>query len=82
MKPIPVLFDICAAYADMAPSMASFDDFYSYATANSYLEVTLDENCIYVNTYIKNRIIKIFKTYFNVNNLKLGQNVNNNEILD
>lgn len=85
LKPITVVFDICASYEDVGQRMAKngdFVDFLADARASSYLEVTVDDQCIYVNSYINDRIKSIFNRYFSPVNCKIGQSINTNQILD
>ena len=85
LRPIDVIFDICACYPDVGAVYAKqgrFDDFVEYATGDSYLEITIDDECIYSNSYILNRIQMIFEKYFTQQNLKIGQNINISDILD
>lgn len=59
LQPIPVLFDICACYPDIGyvySKLGRFDDFIEQAINDSYLEVTIDDDCIYANSYIISRI--------------------------
>ena len=84
-KPITVMFDICAGYQDIAQLYASrgmFDEFLVRAVNDSYIEVTIDDNCIYVNSYIKERIKTIFNKYFAPINCKIGQNIKTTDIMD
>lgn len=86
-KPIPVLFDICAGYQDIALRYAhsgnsDFDDFVTKATMDSYLEITIDDDSLYVNSYIVNRVQSIFNKYFNMYSLTISQNINITDILD
>ena len=52
------------------------------AINDSYIEITIDEGCIYVNSYIISRVVQIFKKYFDPTNLKIGQNINSYDILN
>ena len=77
VKPVIVNFDICACkdleYARefyMSDDGAYFDE-----ECESYIEVTLDDNALYVNNAIQQKIYDIIIEQFNVNRCKLGQNV-------
>lgn len=85
IKPIQVKFDVCAAYQDVAKVYSDngqFDEFVQNAVNDSYIEITLDENCLYVNTYIFDMVRQIFQKYFKIENLKIGQNINISDILN
>jgi hypothetical protein len=85
LSPIPVIFDICAGYQDVGQIYAKESDFQTFvtkATYDSYIEITLNDECMYVNSFISEQIRKIFTEYFSPINLKMGQNINGSEILD
>lgn len=83
VKPVIVNFDICACkdfdYVRqfyMAEDSAYFDE-----DCESFIEVTLDDNALYVNTAIQQKIYDIIIEKFNVNRCRLGQCVDYSEIL-
>lgn len=85
VTPITMMFDICAGYQDVAQLYAQngqFELFLTQATNDSYIEITIDDNCIYVNSYIKERIKTIFNKYFAPFNCKIGQNIKLSDIVD
>ena len=85
VSPIPVIFDICAGYQDVGQMYAKNSDFQTFvskATYDSYIEITLNDDCMYVNSFISEQIRKIFTEYFSPINLRIGQNINSSEILD
>ena len=78
LKPIDVKFDICAAPLDVAKNYFSngstnFGLNVDNDTYDSYIEITLDENQVYINNSIETVVIRKIQEYFDVNNCKLGQ---------
>jgi hypothetical protein len=67
LKPIPVVFNICAGYEDIARIFAKNNDFQTFvqlATEHSYIEVTVGDNSIHVNSFITEQIRRIIVKYF------------------
>ena len=81
LSPINVRFDLCAQsvedMTDFSVSQPSVD-----ADAISYLEVTMSDNLVYVNSSLQWMIRDIFTDYFSKTRCKLGQMVNLNDILN
>lgn len=48
---------------------------------DSYIEVTLDDNCIYTNIDMQTRVANAIRQFFNESNLQLGMIVNFNTLL-
>ena len=82
LKPLDLYFAPCAAPIDLAinyfkpGNSAEFDP-----NNESYIEVTLDDNCIYTNIDMQTRIANVIRQFFSENNMKLGVIVNFNELL-
>ena len=86
-KVINVMFDICAApeeYAiakylsqDNQDEQVAFDE-----EGESYIEITLDDNAIYVANSLQKEIYDIIVDGFNINNCSIGQNVSYSKILE
>ena len=82
LKPIDVMFTPCAATLDTAMKYFNASNSAAFDPANeSYIEVTLDDNCIYTNIDMQSRIANVIRLYFAENNMKLGAIVNFNDIL-
>ena len=89
MEPVNVYFDICAAPPDRVvelypDSAASGNDFGKNENDeyDSYIEITLDDNIMYVNSELKDVIANIFKKYFDSTNCVIGQLVDYSVILN
>ena len=85
LKPIPVIFNICAGYEDIARIFAKNNDFQTFvqlATEHSYIEVTVGDNSIHVNSFITEQIRRIIAKYFSQQNLKIGQIINTTEMMN
>lgn len=78
-KSINVNFDICASDINYALENYINDDFDSDhkfdENCDSYIEVTLDDNTMYVANSLQKEIYNIIIDGFNVNKCKLGQAV-------
>lgn len=82
LKPIDVMFTPCAATLDTAMKYFNASNSTAFDPENeSYIEVTLDDNCIYTNIDMQSRIANVIRLYFAENNMKLGAIVNFNDIL-
>lgn len=83
VKPVMVNFDICAC-TDVEYIRKNYlkDQPIFDAGCESYLEITLDDNTLYVSTTIQQQIYNIIVNAFNVNLCKLGQNIDYSEILE
>ena len=82
LKPIEVNFALCAApidvakkYFDISPNLFDLD-------AETYIEITVSDNNIYVTAQIQNLVETEILNYFNINKLKLGMTINYNELLN
>ena len=89
MSPIDVYFDICAVPPDrvieLYPASAeSGNDFGKNENGeyDSYIEITLDDSVMYVNSDLKEVIANIFKKYFDRTNCVIGQLVDYSVILN
>ncbi len=87
-KALNVMFDICAAPEDYAiakyiqTASSQEDDTTLFdEDGESYIEVTLDDNAIYVASSIQNEIYDAIVDEFNVNSCQLGQTVSYSSIL-
>lgn len=85
-KSINVNFDICASDINYALENYINDDFDSDhkfdENCDSYIEVTLDDNTMYVANSLQKEIYNIIIDGFNVNKCKLGQAVQFDKILN
>ena len=66
VKAVDVYFDICAN-PSREDAIENIDE--------NYIEVTIDDDILYVNTTVKEAIANIILKYFDINTMKLGQNV-------
>ena len=84
LKPIDVYFDICAAPLEVAQQYFVDQDqnfgMNDSGEYDSYIEITLDDNKIYINNSIESIVITKIKQFFDINKNKLGQNVNFNDL--
>lgn len=85
-KAIDVDFDICAAPVDYALRTyfnESFNDSSAFdENCESYIEITLDDNALYVANSLQKEICNIILDAFSVNNCTLGQTVRYDDILN
>lgn len=51
-------------------------------TKYSYIEIVVDDDCLYVNSFIRDKVRSILNQYFAPVNCKIGQIINTNDILD
>lgn len=82
LKPIELMFAPCAATLDVA--LKYFDSSHSTAfdeNNESYIEITLDDNCIYSNIDMQERVAKVIRLYFSEGNMHLGMIVSFSDIL-
>lgn len=84
LKPIDVYFSLCACSKKYA-----YDKYFSGSTtkvfdsdAESYLEVTLNDNTVYTTTSIKTQVANVITDFFNENNFEIGDSINFNDLLD
>lgn len=83
LKPITVFFSPCAQEASDAKEMFFKNNFTVFDEKNySYIEVTIENNTLYANSNIQQRIGQIVEDFFDENQFKLGQLVNNNVLID
>lgn len=96
LQPIDVAFAICAAPVDRAKlyvvdqsgKFTNFDKVFTDADSQdekyfeSYIEVTLDDSSIYIDSAIKNSVYEAIRDYFKISNCILGQHVNFSDILN
>ena len=83
LKPITVFFSPCAQEASDAKEMFFKNNFTVFDENNySYIEVTIENNTLYANSNIQQRIGQIVEDFFDENQFKLGQLVNNNVLID
>lgn len=84
-KAINVFFDICAAPEDYV--LASYlgsnweDDSVFDENNESYIEITLDDNAIYVTNSLQKEVCNIILDGFDINKCSLGQAVKYDDIL-
>lgn len=78
---VQVCFDICACN-DLEVARYFLDNTHFEKDSENYIEVTLDDNSIYVNSSINSYISQIILEYFNVANCKIGQNVKYDDLLN
>lgn len=84
-KAINVFFDICAAPEDYV--LASYlgsnweDDSVFDENNESYIEITLDDNAIYVTNSLQKEVCNIILDGFDINKCQLGQAVKYDDIL-
>lgn len=83
MNPVIVYFDICANPNDTYIRDVYMNDGVQYfdEDLDTYIEITLDDNTIYVGSALKTQIGNIISNYFNVNRCVLGQNISYSDIL-
>ena len=81
VEPLNVQFAICAAPLQVAYKYLAKDAMFDEKNEN-YLEITISDNSLYSNTSIKVQVQQIFISFFNQNNLQLGQIVNVNDLLN
>lgn len=72
---------------DEEGKFTSFDKTYADSETGdtffeSYIEVTLDDSSIYIDSAIKNSVYEIIRDYFKPGNCSLGQHVNYSDILN
>lgn len=83
LKPITVFFSPCAQEVSDAKEMFFKNNFTVFDEKNySYIEVTIENNTLYANSNIQQRIGQIVEDFFDENQFKLGQLVNNNVLID
>lgn len=86
-KAINMKFDICAAPMDYAiENYLKSDDYASDhmfdENLESYIEVTLDDNMLYVPSSLQQDVYNIILDGFDVNKCQLGQNIQYDQILN
>ncbi len=84
MKPLDVYFAICAQDKDncyeryfMKSDSKQFDP-----DNESYLEVTIDDNTLYANIDMTNKVKNVIRQFFNENNFTLGQIVDYSKLTE
>ena len=89
VKPVYVNFDICARPVGSKEELESFKADYFTSSAGlfdenceSYIEVTLDDNTLYVSTSIQSSIKQIILDEFSMSNCKFGQALNYDKMLN
>lgn len=95
LQPIDVAFAICAAPVNRAKlyvknpdgKFTSFDKVQDSGSEDSdvfesYIEVTLDDSSIYIDSAIKNSVYETIRDYFKISNCTLGQQVNFSDMLN
>ena len=83
VKPVYVNFDICARPIGTEEELEDFkNDYFDPGTTyfdqniDSYIEVTLDDNTLYVSTSIQDSIYNIILNEFNINTCRFGKVIN------
>ena len=84
VKPVIVNFDICAAndYSYIRSAYMNDNQTVIDEGCESYIELTLDDNTLYVNTMIQQTVYDIITKSFNVNTCSLGQNMTYTDMLN
>ncbi len=83
LKPINVYFSPCAQDVESVKTMFFDNDQTQFDPNNySYIEVTIENNTLYANSNIQQRIAQIIQDFFNESNLRLGQIINNNDLIN
>ncbi len=77
LKPLDVQFAFCAQDIDEVRSQIKNNDL---SFKGNYIEITIDDNTLYANTDILNRVIKTITQYFDEHNFTLGSIVDNNAL--
>ena len=77
VKPLDVMFAICAQDVDEVKRQLKNDD---TSFSGNYLEITIDDNTLYANSDITQRVISIIKEFFDEKNFQLGDVVDNNAL--
>ena len=83
-KAINVMFDICAApedYAIAAYLSNEDEDIVFDENHESYIEITLDDNAIYVTSSLQKEVCNIILDSFDINKCRLGQVVKYDDML-
>ena len=84
LKTIDVNFDICAAPLEVAKKY--FEDESGNFGLNeneeydSYIEITMADDKIYINNSIETNVIAKIRNFFNINSCKIGQRIDFNEL--
>lgn len=81
LEPIDVKFALCAAPEDVALSYLHESSVFDI-DGETYLEVTVSDNTIYVSAQIQNQIEKLIIDYFSIKNLQLGMTINYNDLIN
>ena len=83
LKPLDMYFTPCAAPLDIAIQYFNRENTAEFDPDNeSYIEITLDDNCIYTNIDMQTRIANVIRQFFSENNCKLGMIVNFNTLMN
>ena len=83
LSPITVYFSPCAQEVESARKMHfSTTDKLFDENNYSFIEVTIENNTLYANSNIQQRVAKIIQDFFNEDNFKIGQLINNSSLLD
>ena len=83
LKPITLYFSPCAQDVEDARKMFFSNDTTMFDEKNfSYIEVTIENNTLYANSNIQQRIAQIVQDFFNEQQFRLGQVVNTNDLID
>lgn len=83
LSPIIVYFYPCAQEVEQARIMNFSEDNKLFDENNySFIEITIENNTLYANSNIQQRVAKIIQEFFNEDNFKIGQLINNSVLLD
>lgn len=77
VKPLDVMFAICAQDVDEVKNQLKNND---TSFSGNYLEITIDDNTLYANSDIAQRVQSIIKEFFDEKNFQLGDIVDNNAL--
>ena len=81
VDPVTYMFALCAAPIERAMKYLVDDSTFD-SLNETYLEVTISDNSLYSNTSIKVQISQLFMSFFNEFNMRIGQVVDTNELLN
>ena len=81
LSPVHVDFDICA-YGEDIQLESLYSETGDFIDNGSYIEITLDDNSIYVTSAIQQQVVTKLHNYFSKKNCQIGQFVDYNKILE
>lgn len=81
LSPVHVDFDICA-YDEELELKSLYSETDNFIDNGSYIEITLEDNSIYVTSAIQQQVISKLRKHFDQSRCKIGQFVDYNKILE